>query len=599
MQPTQTRRPVKRLTGQINGPLCYMEFSSLQGLAQLLAAKGLHQFIVSPGSRCAPLLLALVRQGQINCRTVTDERSAAYMALGLSLGLRQPVGLLCTSGTAVLNYAPAIAEAFYQQVPLVVLTADRPPEWLDQQDGQTLHQRGIFGQHVKASFQLQADFHAHEESLWEANRVVNEAVNLATAPPYGPVHINIPLREPLYPAADFAPAEMAPPRVIQEQHVLPVADKYAMHPWVNAWQQAERKLIVVGQTNHQPDLFNAIYALSHYGQVPVLADVISQQHRIKGSLAHPDLFLGQAGTETLQALKPDLLLTVGAGLISKNIKLFLRRYSPVQHWHLQPAGYAADTFKTMTQLLRYDPARFITSLGENSYFTQPSPQHSAWHQRWQDLGNKAWGYVRDTLGQPGHAEFQMVFDLLQLMPEPCDLHLANSMPVRYANFVSLKQGLDSEVFSNRGTSGIDGCLSTAVGAALARPDRMQLLLTGDSAFLYDRNGLWHNYLPPNLRIVVFNNGGGNIFRMLPGPAAQPELKEYFETRQLQTAEAVARAHGLTYYALPAGQRPNLDFYKQFYAGGAALCELFTDGEHNAAYFQQFKNGFTHLLYAGN
>lgn len=547
--------------------------------------------MLSPGSRCAPLTITLARHPQVNTRTVSDERSAAFIALGMAQQLGQPVGLVCTSGTAVLNYGPAVAEAYYQHVPLLILTADRPPEWIEQQDGQTLNQREVFGKHVKASYQLPVDY-VHPDATWYAARVLNEAINMASQFPKGPVHINVPLREPLYPA----PGEeirFGRVRIIEQLASGAVLSPEQWTSLREVWDDCDRKLIVAGQYPHTPRLLEVLRQMQAEMQIPVVGDIISNLHPLPDAGRYADAFLMRKDEAWQESLRPDLLITFGNSVISKNFKLFLRKHKPAFHWHLQPAGTTADPFQTLTHVLPVGPEYFFGTLFADldyQHFLSDDEEEGDgdYFRDWKRADQEAARQLGKLFREAPFGEFRAVGEVMNSLPDNSILHFANSMPVRYANFVGLEAQQRVEVFANRGTSGIDGCTATAAGAAL-QTDKLVVLLTGDVAFFYDRNGLWHNYLPPNLRIVLLNNHGGGIFRLIDGPAGQPELEEYFETRQVLRAEHTAGDFGLEYLAC----RTLEELLKQlprFFAsdGKPKLLEIETDAQVNAEVYRQFK-----------
>ncbi len=505
--------------------------------------------------------------------------------------LGRPVGLVCTSGTAVLNYGPAIAEAYYQHVPLLILTADRPPEWIEQQDGQTLNQREVYGKHVKASYQLPADY-VHPDAAWYAARVLNEAINLASQYPKGPVHINVPLREPLYPA----PGEEIPFGKVRIIEQLASGAILSPEQWISlreVWDDCDRKLIVVGQYPDSPALLEVLRQMQSEMQIPVVGDIISNTHTLPGAYRYADSFLMRKEEAWQETLRPDLLITFGNSVISKNLKLFLRKNKPDFHWHLQPSGTAADPFQTVTHVLPVGPEYFFGTL-----FADLDYQHflsgdeadgdGAYFRDWQKAEQEAARRLGKLFRGAAFGDFGAVVEVMNSLPDNSILHVANSMPVRYANFAGLQPQQRVEVFANRGTSGIDGCTATAVGAAL-QTGKVVVLLTGDVAFFYDRNGLWHNYLPPNLRIVLLNNHGGGIFRLIDGPAGQPELEEYFETRQVLRAERAAGDFGLEYLSCQTLEEL-LKHLPAFFAsdGKAKLLEIETDPQVNAQVYRQFK-----------
>lgn len=556
-----------------------MNLQAIFNIAAICYRHGVRNTVLSPGSRCAPLTLAFARHPGMNVRTVSDERAAAFIGLGMAQVSGTPTVLICTSGTAALNYAPAVAEAYFQQLPLLVLTADRPPEWIDQLDGQTIRQENLYGRHVKRSFSFPADLQ-HPDAGWYAERLLSEALLEAQAYPPGPVQVNVPLREPFYPAVGENIPYSDNLKVISEvppSYDLSEADARRLQAELPA---RGRILVVAGQQPLQEDLQQALADFAAHTGATVVADVISNLPGVK-AIRHQDVFLSGRSTPAGESLQADLLITFGLSNISKNLKLFLRAFPAAAHWHLQPAGAVADPFQSLSRVIRVQPAHFFRALGDGDF-----PKHPSYQESWQQQEAAAAAYLHAFLSQPVWNEFVAFDRVLQNLPEASYLHLANSMAVRYANITGLPENRRISVFANRGTSGIDGCTSTAVGAALAS-GQLTVLCTGDVAFFYDRNALWHNYLPANLRLVVFNNHGGGIFRLLDGPRQQPELAEYFETRQQLDAAATAREFGLHYQACH-----RLDDLHQalenFWTQGPALLEIFTDSGNNAAFFEAFK-----------
>jgi 2-succinyl-5-enolpyruvyl-6-hydroxy-3-cyclohexene-1-carboxylate synthase len=560
-------------------------------IAEISARLGIRHFVLSPGSRCAPLTLAVARHPGLQTHMVPDERAAAFIALGMAQTLGETVGLICTSGTAAYNYAPAVAEAFYQQVPLLVLTADRPPEWIDQQDGQTLRQQNLYGSHVKASYQL-PDTYAHPDLVWHLYRQVNEAITLTQTGPRGPVHLNVPLREPFYPATEDVwqytqelkiterwPAEARLPEPLWEQ-------------LLREWQQWGRILVVAGQKEASAPLLEALEALGRQQPLPVVADIIANLHELPGRISQQDYFLMQEDREG--ALQPELLITFGRSVISKNLKLYLRKNPPKAHWHLQEAGLAADPFQSLTRILPVSPHYFFQEITKRTGgLQQQQPEQQEFYQRWQQQQQKAeqaaLAFFEQQPAVHSWGEFDAVRLCLQQLPAGTQLHLANSMSVRYANFVGLSHQLRGvQVWANRGTSGIDGCSSTALGCAVVSK-ALSLLITGDMAFIYDRNSFWHGFLPPNLRILVLNNGGGGIFRMIEGPRRQPELEAYFVTHQPFSARSSALEAGLDYQGCETKEEFEQALPGFLSAeGGAKVLEVFSRGTANTELFNRFK-----------
>ncbi|GAA4384616.1 2-succinyl-5-enolpyruvyl-6-hydroxy-3-cyclohexene-1-carboxylic-acid synthase [Hymenobacter koreensis] len=602
----------------------------VHNIAEICARHGITDVVLSPGSRSAPLTIAFARHPGLRVRVVPDERAAAFIALGIAQAQRRAVALVCTSGTAGLNYAPAVAEAYFQHVPLVLFTADRPPEWIDQLDGQTIRQTDLYGGHAKGAFEFPADL-SHPDARWHAARLVSEAINLAEQFPAGPVQVNVPLREPFYPSAGEE-IRYDDVRIFRETGSSPQLLPAELNALRQQLRETRRALVVAGQHPADESLLLALRQLASAYQIPVVGDLIANVHLPVGPdydirtapLGRQDVFMAVPEVGLKEAMRPELLITFGQSLISKALKNYLREYGPKQHWHVQPAGPVADTFKSLTRVIRMEPAAFFEAMqgttipeaaepvtnakaskqapktqlrltwqGPGSARDEAAAPKDAFTTPWQRAEGWATEFLADFLKTPEQPfnEFTATHRALRQVPNRAALHLANSMAVRYANILGVQPGRAIEVFANRGTSGIDGCNSTAVGAALAQPERPVVLLTGDVAFFYDRNGFWHNYPTPNLRVILLNNHAGGIFRLIEGPRQQPELEEFFETRQQLTAENTARDFNLRYFR--ARTFAELDtvlpaFFAPANRGNAALLEITTDSATNAAFFEQYR-----------
>jgi 2-succinyl-5-enolpyruvyl-6-hydroxy-3-cyclohexene-1-carboxylate synthase len=569
------------------------KFEFLASLVEICAQHGLEQVIISPGSRSAPLTVAFARHPRLTCRVVLDERSAGFIALGLAQQTRRPVGLVCTSGTAALNYGPAVSEAFYQQIPLLVFTADRPPEWIDQQDGQTIRQQHLYVPHIRGSFETPVDL-SHPDARRQAERLISEAIQATTWPTPGPVHLNVPLREPLY--SDGPVTLPKSPTIIRHFKPEPTLTEDSWIYLRDTWQQAKRKLVIAGLQPPHPGLATTLSALQSDPSVAVIADIAANLYDQGTGLRHSDMILGSKSTETLEALKPDLVVSFGGPVISKYLKLFLRRHQPAGQWLLQPDGQAIDTYQSLTEVISVYPNYFFKNLVEHrpefSNGAPPAPPGSYQHT-WLKLEEQAQELLATFFETQPFGEFAAVRQVLRALPPDSNLHLGNSMPIRYASFIGLGWGDGPPgltVNANRGTSGIDGSLSTTVGAALAN-HQITTLISGDLAFFYDRNALWHQHVPPNLRVVILNNGGGGIFKLIDGPNKLPpaELKQFFFTPQPLTAKNTAADHNCAYYhcrdaetlaqLLPGFFKPHSQ---------PAILEIETDSDLNGKVFGQFK-----------
>ncbi len=554
----------------------YLE--SIMNIAEICARLGVEDAILSAGSRCAPLVIAFNRHPNIKVNTVVDERAAAFIALGIAQQKQSPVVIVCTSGTAALNYCPAIAEAYYQTIPLIVFTCDRPPEWIGQQDGQTINQVGIYQNYVKASYNLPVDNH-HPDSIWHIERTVAEAVNLAMSPAFAPVHLNLPFREPFYPQAQQTIGFNPKIKIIQQLNSQAVLNETQWQSLIGELKQAKRILIVVGQQFLDYKQLSCLNQLN----ITVIGDIISNVHGIEPLIQHSDNFLSAIDETTQQQLRPDLLISFGQSIISKNLKLYLRAYPANQHWHLQVAGQVADSYQSLTQIIRINPVDFFNRLKQQDLVAiDPSYQTG-----WRILEDKAQALLNTFFIKQVFNEFLAVKTLMDSLPKRCLLHLGNSMPIRYANLVGLNKK-ESVVYANRGTSGIDGCMSTAAGHSLAS-DLLNILIIGDISFFYDKNALWHNSSPLNLRIVLLNNQGGGIFDILPDSRQLPELNDCFITPHQLTAKNTADDFGLEYYSCDnLAQLHNIlnHFFRP--AKQSKLLEINTKINTNSLIFKDFK-----------
>jgi 2-succinyl-5-enolpyruvyl-6-hydroxy-3-cyclohexene-1-carboxylate synthase len=550
-----------------------MVYQHVNALIQILVQHGICTFFIAPGSRSAPLTLAAARHAETKTYVFNDERACGYAAMGHALTERKAAAVITTSGTAAINLFPAVAEGYFLQVPLIVLTADRPPEWIAQHDGQAVFQTGLFGKHVLQSYELPVNI-KHEDEIEHVVRIANEACIKANTTPPGPVHINIPLREPLYPS-DGEAIQFTPQRTFLEIPHQVLTPKNTVLQWVKRWLAAEKKMIIVGQLPYDKDLNNALYACNYYLNTPILADITSNLPGVRNKISHYDVMLRKENHQNKEIFSPDILITIGQGLLSKNIKQYLRTHKPKEHWHIQERGDVADVFQALSTVIRHPPTDFITKIGETGYFEQLPANGNAFDMMWR----KTEDYIAETLNtyisKASFSDVKVVFEFIKLLPEKCLLHVANSMPVRYANLFTHLINEGVEIHANRGTSGIDGCLSTAVGAALASTKPV-FIIAGDVATLYDRNALWLDNPPQNLKILVLNNGGGNIFSMIDGPAKQPELQRYFEGTQSLSCKSIATDFNLAYFTVNNNDTLAQTLHTFCHHPNAAILEVFTD-----------------------
>lgn len=556
-----------------------MNYQPVLHLVSLLHQLGVRQVVLAPGSRNAPLTLGFVRHKGFEIVSAPDERSAGYIALGLSLATQTPAIVCCTSGTAAANLLPAIAEADLQEVPLLAITADRPSEWIGQLDGQAMKQDSIYQNFVRGSWTLPSDYH-HSDDLWFLNRVVNEAYLASTGFRKGPCHLNFPFREPFYPEVGEIFNYIEDARIIKKSVASLKLSRHQIHPYQKIWEMAAKKMIVIGQLPYNEELNNQLKALSSYDDVVVLADGPSNVFGSKSVISFSEIICKSAN----EKFQPDVLITLGLSVLSKPLKKFLREYKPQVHWHLQKHELVSDPFQSLTEWIVTEPASFIQGLGENAFFGGEKPKY--YQKLWEEAAEKA-AHQRDEVLNKNQilTDANASQKFAEALPVGAKVHLANSMPIRYFNLFQdriIDQSI--EVFSNRGVSGIDGCNSTAIGYSLAS-DSLNYLLSGDMAFFYDLNGFWIKPRPQNLKIVVLNNSGGNIFRMIPGPQSQPELSTYFETEQGYNLLKICQS--LDIQALQVSKIEEIDtgFAWLNSTKGLAVLEIVTEKEQNAQCFQ--------------
>lgn len=499
---------------------------SIQLLAYLLKEYGIFNIVISPGSRNAPLSIHFSETDEFNCYSIVDERSAAFVGLGMAKSEKKPVAITCTSGSASANYYPAITEAFYQNVPLLILTADRPTDFVDIFDGQTIRQNAIFAQHSYGDFQLLED--GKENADEENFNLIKKAIELCFEK-QGPVHINIPLEEPLYQLVSELPTFPPVEKTIQKkQYELP-------SNLAAEWNLSKRILILVGTRDYSKELEMQLGQLVKNHSVVVLTEATSNIKHPK-FFSHIDRYIFNFSEEDFKTYAPDLLVTIGQNVVSKKVKQFLRKAKPKNHWHIHEI-WQPDTFFSLTEKIETQPEIFFKKL-LNFIKLEPQPYFNLWDvlRDKRDLKHK------DYCLKTPFSDFKFFEILSEKLPENINLHFSNSSAIRYAQLFDFQK---NKIFCNRGTSGIDGSTSTAMGFAM-KSAQQTVLVTGDLGFFYDINGLWNNYIPPYTRIIIFNNGGGDIFKIIPGPGSTNALEEFILTKHHKNAEYIAKHFGFSY-----------------------------------------------------
>jgi len=539
-------------------------------IPQMLAQKGISNIVISPGSRNAPLIRVLYNHFKHECISLVDERSAAYFALGTALRTKKPAIIVSTSGTAALNYAPAIAEAFHQGIPLIALTADRPQEWIDMQDNQAIRQKSIYTENCKASYNFPIESNTTDD-IWYANRILNEAYNHAISGKPGPVHINIPLREPLY-------APIPDTETFQEISYSETSGFTPQENHIKTWNSAQRIMIIGGQ--HVPDkrLNDALNTIAEQDQrVVVFAEPISN---LQGDsiISRPDLLVAEYSKKP-DRIRPDLIISFGGQIVSKRLKTFIRNLDRTKHWHISADGKHIDTFQQLNTVIKALPADFFEAIGKYAQKTNTTEYAVRLKDMYQALITDMTAL---TTNLP-YSDFSVFKNLALNFKEEDILFAGNSSVVRY---IQLFQTACHAIYANRGTSGIDGCLSTAAGIAHST-NRKVITVIGDLSFVYDSNGLWNRNLPSNLKIIVINNKGGGIFSLIPGPSEQEAFDDLIEAHHPVDISKLASAFGIEHYLVENINQLDAT-YKAFYqTSGCSILEVETPKENNARVFNNF------------
>jgi 2-succinyl-5-enolpyruvyl-6-hydroxy-3-cyclohexene-1-carboxylate synthase len=506
--------------------MIYPKIPLAQSIIEILLAKGVTHIVISPGSRNAPLTIGFANNPNFTCYSIADERCAAFFATGMAQQLKKPVAVVCTSGSALLNYYPAVAEAFYSQIPLIVISADRPHDKIDIGDGQTIRQENVYANHILYSANLL------EDASGENDQKINEAINTAVLQK-GPVHINAPFEEPLYEiVAELSVQSVVFDTILEEPAVEDLT------PYISKWNAAKKKLILVGVNDPNTIDKAIIEQLANDPSVVVMTETPANLHH-KKFLGSIDTIITPFTHQDFEAWRPEILLTFGGMVVSKRVKAWLRKYSPAEHWHVDTLR-AYDTFGALTKHFTTDANTFLKYL-----LSKAAPVDSDYNETAQIM--KAFRKVKHDhyLSKVKFSDFKAFDLILPALPHNSQLQVSNSASIRYAQLFEMRE--DIEIFCNRGTSGIDGSTSTAVGAAVGSK-KETVLITGDVSFLYDSNALWNNYIPKDFKIIVINNGGGGIFRILPGHSENDVFNTYFETAHNLTAEHLAKMYGFGYQA---------------------------------------------------
>lgn len=498
-------------------------------LVETCLAYGVNNVVISPGSRNAPLIIAFTNCPSFTCYSVIDERSAAFFALGIARQLHKPVAIVCTSGTAALNYSPAIAEAYYQNVPVIAITADRPANLIGKQDGQTIIQNNIFKNFTISSVNIadnSSPKYINKTKIKLSNLIANAIDN------YKPAHINIQFNEPLYQTIEIDNylTYNIPPK---QKNTI---GKALIDTLVNQWNKTEKIAIVVGANLPDDNLSVQLNKISSTKNVIVIASAISNVF-CQNCIFNIDKTINAINSNNISKFVPGLVITLGGPILSKPLKTFLKNSKPFLHWDIDSNPERVDTFDCLTHQITINGSSFINILNKRADVKNETYKN-LWLKHYEQIMQKQQTFFKNL----PWCDLLVYKHFLSVITTNINLHLANSTPVRYIDFFEKKQHIN--YYTNRGTSGIDGSLSTAVGAATAQ-NTPTVIITGDISFVYDSNALWNKHIPPNLKIIVINNNGGNIFRVLNGPGSTNKI-DFFETPVQVNIEKICDAFNINY-----------------------------------------------------
>ncbi|NEV93208.1 2-succinyl-5-enolpyruvyl-6-hydroxy-3-cyclohexene-1-carboxylic-acid synthase [Psychroflexus sp. YR1-1] len=565
----------------------YSSIPTAQLIVELCVQNGIKHVVISPGSRNAPLTITLANHPKIKAYSIVDERCAAFFALGMTQRFNAPVAVVCTSGSALLNYYPAVSEAFYSNLPLVVISADRPSHLIDIGDGQTIRQQHVFKNHIAYSANLKGDFHQSEDaSILEYNaQEIHKALQTAIRN-QGPVHINAPFDEPLYHKTNSLSID-----VPELDALKPESTEFDASDFIRSWNSSTKKLVLAG-VNLDEEIDEAVLkSLSEDPSVIVMTEITS-------NISHPNFFtnidsilapieLEENTLELFEALQPEVLITFGGLIVSKKVKKFLREFQPQKHFHIDPSE-ANDTFFCLSQ-------HFETMV--SSFFERVNPSlrqlDSSYFESWNGIRLKTLEYRSSYKNEIGFSDFAFYYSLFENLPQDETVHFANSSSIRYANLFDSRREI--KAFANRGTSGIDGSTSTAIGYAVASQEPTTLV-TGDLSFFYDSNALWNKYIPKTFKIILLNNAGGGIFRILPGNKEEAYFANYFETTHDLHAKHLCDMYQIQYTEARSLEQVDKELPSFFERNASPqLIEIFTPRLENdkvlLAYFDYLK---THI-----
>ena len=515
--------------------------------------------VISPGSRNVPLAIGFASNKKFKCYSIVDERSAAFFALGLSQKSKKPTILICTSGSALLNYYPAVAEAYYSEIPLIILSADRPEYKINIGDGQTINQSNVFEKNILYSNSLKQDCSHATEEIIKSNlqKIVNDkadfskieklqksiqtnneqiieiAFNLSINK-MQPVHLNVPMEEPLYEFNDSPSISVKVKKKTEKKPSLTDLDNF-----YKAINKASKIMILIGVSDGNILSKKSIQKINSCSSIIVMKEHTSNVFN-ESFISNIDRLIGpielQSNSDSLfDELSPEIVISLGGMIVSKKIKSFLRNYKPRKHFHIGN-NISKDSFYSGVEHINTTANKFFENIDLNK-------SDSKYFEKWNQLDCSKLDLHNRYMKVINFSDLKVFEILTNWIPKKYNIQVANSTPIRYFQLFDLKN--KNMMFANRGTSGIDGSTSTAIGSSVQN-DSPVLLVTGDLSFFYDVNALWNNHIPKNFRIIIINNSGGGIFKILPGFKENNLFSEFIETQHNLSARLIAKMFNFNY-----------------------------------------------------
>ena len=515
--------------------------------------------VISPGSRNVPLAIGFASNKKFKCYSIVDERSAAFFALGLSQKSKKPTILICTSGSALLNYYPAVAEAYYSEIPLIILSADRPEYKINIGDGQTINQSNVFEKNILYSNSLKQDCSHATEEIIKSNlqKIVNDkadyskieklqksiqknneeiieiAFNLSINK-MQPVHLNVPMEEPLYEFNDSPSISVKVKKKTEKKPSLTDLDNF-----YKAINKASKIMILIGVSDGNILSKKSIQKINSCSSIIVMKEHTSNVFN-ESFISNIDRLIGpielQSNSDSLfDELSPEIVISLGGMIVSKKIKSFLRNYKPRKHFHIGN-NISKDSFYSGVEHINITANKFFENIDLNK-------SDSKYFEKWNQLDYSKLDLHNRYMKVINFSDLKVFEILTNWIPKKYNIQVANSTPIRYFQLFDLKN--KNLMFANRGTSGIDGSTSTAIGSSVQN-DSPVLLVTGDLSFFYDVNALWNNHIPKNFRIIIINNSGGGIFKILPGFKENNLFSEFIETQHNLSARLIAKMFNFNY-----------------------------------------------------